>query len=142
MPEQPEYPRFYLYRRIVEAKLFIDRHYAEKLDLEDIATEACFSKYHFLRLFKQAYGKSPHQYLTRVRVDKARELLLKGEGIADVCEATGFQSIPSFCNLFKKATGKSPKAYMSEARLRLDEQEKAPFNYVPGCFADTYRWKE
>ena len=47
-----EYPKLYLYRRIVQAKLFIDSHYAGDIDLEQIADEAYFSKFHFCRLFK------------------------------------------------------------------------------------------
>lgn len=48
-----EYPKVYLYRRIVQAKLFIDIHYGEQIDLHNIADEACFSKFHFLRLSKK-----------------------------------------------------------------------------------------
>lgn len=66
--DQP--PKIYLYRRIVLAKLFIDEHYAEDIDLDAIAGEASFSKFHFIRLFKMAYGKTPHQYLTRVRIEQ------------------------------------------------------------------------
>jgi len=67
-----QYPKVYLYRRIVQAKLFIDRHFAEKIDLTNIAEEATFSKFHFIRLFKKVYGKPPHQYLISVRVEKAK----------------------------------------------------------------------
>ena len=53
------YPRSYLYRRIVLAKLYIDANYAENINLDLVAGEAHFSKYHFIRLFKQAYSKTP-----------------------------------------------------------------------------------
>jgi AraC-like DNA-binding protein len=66
------YPKVYLYRRIVQAKLFIDTHYADKIDLEHISDEAYFSKFHFIRLFKSIYGKTAHQYLTFVRIEKAQ----------------------------------------------------------------------
>jgi AraC-like DNA-binding protein len=68
------YPRVYLYRRIVQAKLFIDSKYADKIDLDNISDEACFSKFHFIRLFNSIYGKTPHQYLTFVRIEKAQQL--------------------------------------------------------------------
>ena len=58
------YPKMYLYRCIVQAKLFIDNNYADRIDLSQIADEAFFSRFHFRRLFKQAYGKTPHHYLT------------------------------------------------------------------------------
>ena len=77
------YPKVYLYRRIVQAKLFIDSHYQESLDLEAIADEAFFSKFHFIRLFKDSYGKTPYQYLTYVRIEKAKGLLKKYSGKLD-----------------------------------------------------------
>ena len=70
-----QYPKVYLYRRIVQAKLFIDNNYAENIDLDNISDEAYFSKFHFIRLFKNIYGKTPHQYLIFVRIEKAIELL-------------------------------------------------------------------
>ncbi|MFN2440773.1 MAG: helix-turn-helix transcriptional regulator, partial [Chitinophagaceae bacterium] len=53
------YPKIYLYRRIVRAKLFIDDNYSENIDLDNIADEACFSKFHFARQFKKIYSKTP-----------------------------------------------------------------------------------
>jgi AraC-like DNA-binding protein len=50
------YPKAYLYRRIVKAKLFIDAHFAEPIDVDAISNKAAFSKFHFIRLFKQVYG--------------------------------------------------------------------------------------
>lgn len=132
----------YLYRRIVEAKLFIDTHFAEKIDLDNIATQASFSKYHFLRLFKGAYGKSPHQYLTEVRIGHAKELLSQGHSILDACEASGFDSVPSFTLLFKKQVGETPKAFWEQKRAQQEATEKAPFNYVPSCFANGYGWRD
>ena len=60
MPPE-EYPKASFYRRIVQAKLFIDSRYADSIDIDNIADEACFSKYHFIREFKKVYVKSPHQ---------------------------------------------------------------------------------
>ena len=70
-----QHPKMYMYKRVVEAKLFIDRNYNEKIDLENISDKAHFSKYHFLRLFKATFGKSPHKYLTDVRLLNAKKLL-------------------------------------------------------------------
>lgn len=63
--KKDQYPKMYLYKRIVQAKLYIDNHYANNIDLNDISDEAYFSKFHFIRLFKSIYGKTPHQYLTQ-----------------------------------------------------------------------------
>ena len=67
---EQEYPKVYLYRRIVQAKLFMDEHFHEKIKLNAVAGEAYFSNFHFIRLFKLAYDKTPHQYLTWLRVLK------------------------------------------------------------------------
>ena len=71
------YPKEYLCDHIINAKNFIDQNFANKINLSDIAAEAWFSKFHFLRLFKLLYGRTPHQYLTGVRIKKARQLLQK-----------------------------------------------------------------
>jgi AraC-like DNA-binding protein len=67
-----EYPKVYLYRRIVQAKLFIDASYMHSIDLDNISEEASFSKFHFTRLFRQVYGRTPHQYLVHVALKKQK----------------------------------------------------------------------
>ncbi len=66
------YPRQDLTRRVIAAKHFIDRHYSEQIELESIAERAFLSKLHFLRLFKRFYGRTPHQYLTDLRIKEAK----------------------------------------------------------------------
>src|SRR5438045_8591237 len=102
------YPKIYLFKRIVQAKLFIDNNYYKEIDLDNIADEACFSKFHFVRLFKSIYGRTPHQYLTDIRVDRAKEMLARGETVACVCFSVGFDSISSFTTLFRRRTGRTP----------------------------------
>ena len=63
----------YLYKQAIEAKLFIDKHFADGINLGDIAGKAFFSKFHFIRLFKKNYGRTPYQYLTEVRIAKAKK---------------------------------------------------------------------
>ena len=63
------------YQRLVRARTFIDQCYHLPLDLQQISSEACLSRYHFLRLFRRAFNKTPHQYLTQRRIEKAKELL-------------------------------------------------------------------
>src|SRR6201989_1610657 len=105
------YPKVYLYRRIVGAKLYIDTNYAENLDLDNIADEAFFSKFHFIRLFKKTYAKTPHQYLTFVRIERSKLLLQENMPVAEVCYGVGFDSISSFTGLFKRLVGQTPAAY-------------------------------
>src|ERR1700744_1853104 len=130
------YPRVYIYKRLVQAKLFIDEQYASPIDLENIADEAYFSKFHFIRLFKKAYGYTPGQYLTAVRVDKARTLLRQGGTVTDTCYAVGFDSLSSFTGLFKRLTGRTPSAFQQECRAMHTQ----PLGFVPHCFAAAHGW--
>jgi AraC-like DNA-binding protein len=128
------FPKFDLYRRIVQAKLFIDSNYAERIDAGEIADKACYSKFHFIRTFKSIYGRTPHQYLTHVRIERAKELLEQEVSVTEACFAVGFDSLGSFTSLFKRRAGVTPSEYQ---RLRLErkaEISKEPLRFIPGCF--------
>jgi len=101
----------YLYRHVMLAKKFIDIHFAEEISLDEMAGKAFFSKFHFIRLFKTIYNKTPHQYLTTVRIDKAKQLLRAGKSVEEVCFSVGFASIGSFKVLFKRHTKRTPVFY-------------------------------
>ncbi|MEO8210720.1 MAG: AraC family transcriptional regulator [bacterium] len=130
-----QYPKVYLYRRIVQAKLFIDNNYFEKIDLNNIADNAFFSKFHFLRLFKKIYMQTPHQYLITVRIKNAKLLLKTDRSIIDVCYSIGFESVSSFTDLFKRHVGMTPYSYRLQQQKRKAEIIKTPIKFVPGCFA-------
>lgn len=132
--------REYFYRRIVQAKLFIDTHYARKIDLENIAGEAYFSKFHFIRAFKNIYRKTPHQYLISVRIDKAMELLKAGIPVSEVCYSVGFESLTSFSGLFRRMAGSTPSEYLAQHQKTLSEMERSPLSFIPGCFAEKSGW--
>src|SRR5918992_2702892 len=84
-------------QRLGRAREFIDHCYDHPLSLDQISAKACFSRYHFLRLFRQAFNKTPHQYLIERRIEKAKELLGGDElRVTDVCFEVGFQSLGSF----------------------------------------------
>ena len=134
------YPKVYLYKRLVQAKIFIDERYADRIDIDDIADEACFSKFHFIRLFKQIYGKTPHQYLITVRVEKAMQLLRTGMPASEACLAVGFESMTSFSGLFKRLAGQSPSAYFREQQEKHAQISKKPLHFVPGCFVEKKGW--
>lgn len=135
-----QYPKVYLYRRIVQAKLFIDNHYADKIDLHVISDEAYFSKFHFIRLFKSAYGKTPHQYLKYVRIEKAKELLKNNITVSEACFLVGFDSLSSFSGLFSKVVGKSPSNYLKHHQEIQKKISLRPLSFVPGCYAYQHGW--
>ena len=122
-------------QRLGRAREFIDHCYDHPLSLDQISEKACFSRYHFLRLFRQAFNKTPHQYLIERRIEKAKELLVTDElRVTDVCFEVGFQSLGSFSSLFHKYVGHAPVTYREKARQR--EQAK---RHVPGCFLVMYK---
>ena len=137
-PEQ--YPKIYLYRRIVQAKLYIDKFYWKKIDLDNISDEAYFSKFHFIRLFKSIYGKTPHQYLTRVRIEKAQQLLQVNKSVKDVCFLVGFDSVSTFSGLFTKLVGKTPSDYANHCNERKSKIETSPLAFVPSCYSFMHGW--
>lgn len=136
------YPKFYLYSRLVKAKLFIDRNYDNNINLHNIAMEGYFSKFHFIRLFKLIYGHTPHQYMMRVRIENAKELLRKDFSISDSCFKVGFDSITSFSGLFRKIEGKTPSEYQRAYRLRQENIKNKPQYFIPHCFAEQNGWSK
>ena len=127
-------PKLDLYRRIVQAKLFIDSNYAERIDAGEIADEACYSKFHFIRTFKSIYGRTPHQYLTHVRIERAKELLEQEVSVTEACFAVGFDSLGSFTSLFKRRAGVTPSEYQRQRLERKAEIIREPLKFIPGCF--------
>ena len=110
------YPHDDLTKQIMGAKLYIDKHFSEEINLDKIANKALVSKFHFIRLFKKYYGRTPNQYLQEVRIEKAKKLLQKGNSMDEVCNAIGFASKTSFIALFKKKTGKTPMVCQNQQR--------------------------
>ena len=139
---QKEYPKIYLYRRVVQAKMFIDRKYSEPLDLEILSGEAAFSKFHFIRLFKKIYGMTPHIYLRQVRMEHAKKHLESGLSVVEACECVGFESIGSFTTLFKKTTGVTPTTYQQHFFIHQQKIISQPIQFVPHCFALAHGWQK
>ena len=105
---QKLYPHDELTKHIVASKLYIDKHFSDHINLDTISGKAFVSKFHFIRLFKKYYGRTPNQYLQQVRIENAKRLLKKGNSIGDVCLSVGFSSKTSFISLFRKTTGTTP----------------------------------
>jgi AraC-like DNA-binding protein len=99
------------YAYIRQSKAFMEKYHAEKIELDKIAAAAFMSRFHYIRIFQQVYGVTPRQYLRDLRIEKARELLKKGNAVTDVCFEVGYGSLPTFSKIFKRGTGYSPRAY-------------------------------
>ena len=91
---------------IETAKKYINDNFNKDLKVENIAGTVNMSESYFSRLFKKATTFSPYDYLLNVRLEKAKELLLKTDlPISEIAYKTGFNSDANFIYFFKKETG-------------------------------------
>jgi len=101
-------------RAVAEALRHIHENFARDVSLSDLADAVHLSPFHVARLFKQAVGVSPHQYLIQVRVNNARSLLSAGSGersLAEVASAVGFADQSHLTRHFKRIVGVTPKQF-------------------------------
>ena len=113
------------------ARELIDEQYFRSLDLNEIAQSANLSRYHFLRAFRDAFHLTPHEYLTRKRIERAKELLADSDlMVTEICFEVGFESLGSFSTLFHRIVGWSPLIY----RARAWEMRKNPLKFIPNCY--------
>ena len=107
-------------RRAVEAALWIDENCHESIDLETTAKTVGLSAFHFLRLFADAIGVTPHQYLVRCRLRHAAAMLAEGaDSITDVAYDVGFADLSNFVRTFRRAAGVSPSAFRRSAHRKI-----------------------
>ncbi len=128
-----------MYQRIAAAKVYIDENFQETLNLEEISSRAYLSRFHFHRLFTRIYRRTPHQYLTQKRLDKAKDLLSENKPVTEVCNEVGFESIGSFSTLFKKEIGFAPQYYRNQAWLKKQQTKEQPKKFIPHCFIAQYK---
>jgi len=99
-------------RKLHRATEFIQENIERDLGITEIADAVDLSPFHFARSFKQATGVSPHQYLIKSRIERAKALLAESElPIVEVGFRAGFKNQSHFTTLFRKLTALTPKAY-------------------------------
>ena len=121
--------------RLLRAKDLIHARYGEPLTIGQLAREAALSPFHFLRMFRAAFGETPHRYLRRVRIEAAKRLLLADAPVTEVCLEVGFQSLGSFSALFSRTVGTAPTAF----RRRIHHFAFGPQRlYIPHCYLQAF----
>jgi AraC-like DNA-binding protein len=111
------------------ARDLIDRDFGEPLDLDAMAREAGYSRFHFARQFAVAYGETPRAYLTRRRIERAKTLLRTANlSVTEICFLVGFSSLGSFSSRFRQLVGQTPTGYRDVAVARGGVPP------IPGCF--------
>jgi AraC-like DNA-binding protein len=115
-------------RQLLRAKDLMDRDWARPLDLAAVAARAGYSRYHFVRRFRAAYGETPGHYLARRRIERAQELLRSANlTVTEICMLVGFSSLGTFSRRFKAQVGLTPTEFRNQARAG----GPAP---IPGCY--------
>jgi AraC-like DNA-binding protein len=104
---------------------FMDRNYAQPLDVPAMAQAALMSPSHFSRKFRAAYGETPYSYLMTRRIERAKALLRQGSSVTDTCLAVGCTSLGSFSSRFTEIVGLAPSQYRSRDHRDLE--------VVPSC---------
>jgi AraC family transcriptional regulator len=103
-------------RQLQEVIDYIGKHVDEKLTLDQLSGIACFSKYHFHRLFTAFIGLSLQQYIRWLRLKRAAHQLIveKDKSIIDIAMGAGFESHEAFTRAFKKSCGVNPSEFRSQ----------------------------
>jgi len=97
-----------LFHRLQIAKEYLHSCVDQTVSLEEVAKAACLSPYHLHRVFRQTFQKTPHQYLTDIKLKRAHTLLTGNQSVSEAANAVGFKSISSFSQLFSNYFGFSP----------------------------------
>lgn len=115
-----------LVKKIID---YVQDHSDCTVSLDDLATHTAISKFHMCRVFKEITCITINHYITQVRLEKAKELLLEDEmSIADIAEACGFQSLSYFTKTYKKHYGHSPSQAKKSQPKVSDEIYKVNLN--------------
>jgi AraC-like DNA-binding protein len=123
-----------LWRRVNRARDYLRAHLAAPVRLSELATVACLSPFHLLRVFQSAFGLTPHQYLNRCRLERAKFLLEKTRiPVTAICLECGFTSLGSFSALFQKLCGMSPRAWRQSRGVAIDENSNIREVYLMGA---------
>ena len=99
---------------------FIEEHLAEEITVSQLATTVHMSACHFARMFRKAADEPPHTYLTRRRIERAKQVLRDTDlPLVDVAANSGFQTQGHFTEVFHKNAGVTPRAYRLANRSRV-----------------------
>lgn len=107
--------------RIRLAAGYLETHYDRMISLDKLADELHISKYHLLRSFSRTAGMTPNDYLTKIRLGRAIELLRRPDlSVSQIAEAVGFSSSSYFIRVFRSKTGQTPGSFREQQSDRLN----------------------
>ena len=103
-------------RAVVVARDYLHEHFASPVKLAELANVCDTSPYHLVRSFRDAVGMPPHAYLTQIRSNHARDLILRGVAVSTAAYRCGFADQSHLTRTFKRIFGVTPGAYVSASR--------------------------
>jgi AraC family transcriptional regulator len=119
-------PRGLAPHKLQQVLCFIEERITEPIGIRDLASEVRLSQFHFARMFKEATGNPPHEYITRVRMERAKELLAASDlPLRLVAMSVGYQTQAHFTGVFHKRVGMTPRAFRVKANSPLASREAA-----------------
>jgi AraC-like DNA-binding protein len=104
--------------RLGKAHRYIEIHYAKNPPGPDIAATTGLSLFHFHRRFKHCFGEPPKRIVDRLRISRAKELLLDGMPPAEIASVLSYSNQPHFTAYFRKSTGLPPRQWLEEQKTR------------------------
>ncbi len=124
------------FARLCRARDYLGARYRDRVTLENAAREACLSPFHFNRVFARTFGETPHEFVTRMRIEHAKKMLLaENDSVTDICFGIGYESLGSFSMKFRSLTGLSPAGFRREARYAFGGfASHWPLYYIPACY--------
>lgn len=102
---------------IEEAEAYIQKNFGKEISLDDVSREVNISPYYFSKIFKESTGKNFIEYVTEIRIEKAKELLLTSDySMKEICLMTGYSDPNYFSRAFKKNVGVTPTEYKEKGK--------------------------
>jgi AraC-like DNA-binding protein len=131
-------------RAVRRARAFLHDALADKITLDDLAAHAALDKFHLVRAFRAEVGLPPYEYLTHLRVSRARELLRRGVLVAEAAQVVGFYDESQLHRHFRRIVGVPPGVYArsfvssSAERTRQYRPRRAGSADVPWCHGQSH----
>jgi AraC family transcriptional regulator len=127
------------FERIVRTLVYIQRHLDDELELENVASVAAFSQFHFYRIFRGLVGESLKEYIRRLRLERAALALKQHDGpITEIALSAGFETHEAFTRAFGAMFGVSPSAYRAAHQPAPESASGAHLDDVSGYHPPEY----
>ena len=123
------------YKNLAHARDFMRDAYQRPINLPEISAQANLSPYHFQRVYRRTFQETPHEFLTRLRLERAKTLLARGShNVTEACFEVGFSSLGSFSTLFTHRVGMSPSEYRRYVRSGIAVPRTVRPLFIPTCY--------